>query len=86
MFDSPAMSLCSGRHGATKCFGRCSEVQWVEVMVRKLDTVLENLPAGLKHLPEYIGQEQDVNQCMKAHILLDALNKELFKLSVCFFL
>ena len=61
------------------------QVWSVAAMVRELDTVLEDLPAVLKHLPEYIAQEEDVNRRMKAQLLLDALSKDLFNLSAAFF-
>ena len=43
--------------GGKFCFSHRTGVRWVEAMFHELDIVLENLPAILLHLPEYIEIE-----------------------------
>ena len=54
------------RKGGKFCFSRRTGVRWVEAMFHELDTVLENLPAVLVHLPEYIDHEADLGLREKA--------------------
>ena len=55
-------------------------------MFHELDIVLENLPAILLHLAEYIEIQADSGQRDKAEGLLEALLHPLFKLTATFFL
>ena len=60
-------------------------MRWVEAMDRELTIVLQNLDAALKHLPEYISAEGDVQRKAKAAELLAALSNNLFRASAGFF-
>ena len=55
-------------------------------MFYELDIVLENVPAVLLHLLEYINNEADLGCREKAEGLLDALLHPLFKFTAAFFL
>ena len=71
--------------GGKFCFSRRIGVRWVEAMFHELDIALENLPAVLLHLPEYINNEADLGRREKAQGLLDALLHPLFKFPAAFF-
>ena len=57
----------------------------MEAIFHELDIVLENLPAVLLHLSEYINNEADLGRRGKAKGLLDALLHTLFKFTAAFF-
>ena len=73
------------RKGGKFCFSRRIGVRWVEAMFHELDIVLENLPAVLLHLPEYINHEADLGRRKKAQGLFDALSRPFFKSTAAFF-
>ena len=60
-------------------------MRWVEAMFHELDIVLENMPAVVEHLPEYISHEADLGRREKAQGLFDALSHLLFKWTAAFF-
>ena len=72
------------RKGGKFCFSRRTGVRWVEAMFHELDVVLENLPAVLLHVPEYINHEADLGRREKGQGLFDALSHPLFKFTVAF--
>ena len=61
------------RKGRKFCFSRCHGVRWVEAIFHELDIVLQNLPAVLLHLLEYITNETHLGHRAKAEDLLVAL-------------
>ena len=73
------------RKGGMSCFSCRTGVQWVEAVFHELDVVLENSPAVVLHLPEYIDNEADLGRREKAEGLLETLSHPLFKLTAGFF-
>ena len=81
----PAPNEWLRRKGGKSCFSRRTAVGWVEVMFNEFDIVLENLPAILLHIPEYINNEADLRRRDKAQSLFDALSHPLFNFTAAFF-